>query len=139
MTSTKRSLISSLSMVAGSCIYTSSTMIGHGWQIRPDPVRGLLLASAGIMMCVLAMVLMPEGCTRRDVVNLLKAVLILGSFSLIATLALAVILPFYDLNNTRWGAIPPPNMIFGALYGVVSIGAMLALEFWERKPAYQSN
>ncbi len=140
MNGTMRSLIGSLSMVAGACIYTSSNMVGNGWEIRPDPVRGLLLASAGMMMCVLAMVLMPEGCTRRDILNLLKAVLILGSFSLIATLGMAVVQPFYDLNNTRWGAIPPPNIIFGALYGVVSIGAMLALELWEhRSPGYQAN
>ncbi len=140
MTSSARSVLGSLSIVAGSCIYTSSNMVGHGWEVHPDPVRGLLLASAGMLMCVLAMVLMPEGCSRRDVINLLKAVLILGSFSLIVTLVMAVVHPFYDLNNARWGAIPPPNMIFGALYGVVSIGAMLALELWENsKPAYQNN
>jgi hypothetical protein len=128
-----RNTMGSVSLVIGCCLYASSNVIGHGWNIAPDPSKALLFSAAGMLLCVLAVVITPECLDRCELVSIMKAVFLLGAFSLIATLGMAVAHPFFDLDNQSWGAIPPPGLIFGALYGSVSVTAVLALQIWEQQ------
>ena len=124
--------LSSVSLVIGCCLYASSNVIGHGWNIAPDPPCALLFSAVGMMLCCLSVLITPHCSDRREFVSIIKAVFLLGSFSLLITLAMAVVHPFFDLYNESWGAIPPPGLIFGALYGVISVTAVLALALWEQ-------
>ena len=133
MTSKLRDTLGSFSLVIGCCLYASSNVIGHGWNIAPDPCRALMLSAVGMMLCVLAVVITPGCPDRCELVSIMKAVFLLGSFSLVVTLGMAVAHPFSDLDNQSWGAIPPPGLIFGALYGAVSVTAALALQIWEQQ------
>jgi hypothetical protein len=133
MTSSLRNTLGSASLVIGCCLYASSNVIGHGWNIAPDPSRALLFSAVGMMLCGLSVLVTPEGSDRQELVSIMKAVFLLGSFTLVATLCMAVAHPFVDLDNQSWGAIPPPGLIFGALYGAVSVTAVLALQIWEQQ------
>jgi len=133
MTSGLRNTLGSTSLVIGCCLYASSNVIGHGWNMSPDPSRALLFSAVGMMLCVLSVLVTPECPDRRELVGIMKAVFLLGSLSLLATLSIAVAHPFFDLENQSWGAIPPPGLIFGILYGAVSVTAVLALQIWEQQ------
>jgi hypothetical protein len=133
MKSALRNTLGSASLVVGCCLYASSNVIGQGWSMAPDPSRALLFSAAGMMLCVLSVLVTPECPDRQELVGIMKAVFLLGSFSLLATLSIAVAHPFFDLDNQSWGAIPPPGLIFGTLYGAVSVTAVLALQIWEQQ------
>jgi drug/metabolite transporter (DMT)-like permease len=133
MTSSLRNTLGSVSLVVGCCLYASSNVIGHGWDIAPNPSRALLLSAVGMMLCGLSVLITPASVDRRELVSIMKAVFLFGSFSLLATLCMAVAHPFFDLDNQSWGAIPPPGLIFGALYGAISVTAVVALQLWEQQ------
>ncbi len=128
-----RESLSSITLVLGCCVYLASNLIGRGWELQPNPMEGLLIAAAGIMLCGFALALTPYAESRRDVFAILKAVLVLGGFSLLATGGSAAVCPFYDIANARWGAIPPPGIIFGSCYGVISFAGLLAIDLWEQE------
>lgn len=133
MRSSVKNSLGSVALVTGCCIYLSSNLVGHGWELPPNPLQGFLVAACGMMLCGLATALTPDAESRRDVCGILKAVLLLGAFTLLVTLAGGAFRPFFDLNNARWGAVPPPGMIFGAFYGVVSLAGIISLEAWEHE------
>jgi hypothetical protein len=134
MTSTPlRNTLGSALFVVGCSLYASSNVLGHGWNTAPDPSKALLVSAAGMMMCVLSLLVMPDSSDRREVINMMKAVFAIGCVSLLATLVLAVVHPFFDLYNQSWGAIPPPQIIFGAMYGAISVTAVLAIQMWEQQ------
>jgi len=133
MTSSLRNTLGSVSLVIGCSLYSSSNVLGHGWRMSPNPSWALLFCAVGLMLCVLGVLVTAECPNRRDLIGMMKAMFLLGSLTLLGTLCMAVAHPFFDLDNQSWGAIPPPGLIFGAMYGAVSVTAMLAFEIWEQQ------
>ncbi len=133
MKSGRRDSLGSLWIAFGSLIYLGSNLVGYGWRFHPDPMRGLLLAAMGMMLCSFALALAPDVESRGNTCMYLKVVLVLGGGSLLLSLGGQAVRPFYDLFNARWGAIPPPAMIFGPIYGLVSLGGLMGIELWSAK------
>jgi len=117
-------------LLYGCGLYLASNMVGQGLGMPSDPRAGLMAAAAGVLMCGLSIVRCKGSEQMRVFVAVLRAALLAGFTSFVITLVAAAMRPFFDLNNSRWGAIPPPWLIFSAVYGVTSlVGSIGAKRF----------
>jgi len=115
----------------GVAFLVASNVVGHGVGIAPDPRGGLLLAAAGLLFFVLA-----DSRPRRwrgKFLALLQVVLALGTFSVVAALAVGALQEFHRLASKDWGAIPPPQLIFSAAYALASLVTLLGVSIHARR------
>lgn len=114
-----------LSLALGATFLLASNVVGHGVYIKPDPRGALLLAAAGLLFFALAH---NRAHHWRDTfVRILQLVLALGAFSIVAALVGGALREFRRMASQEWGAIPPPQLIFGAIYAVASLAALLGI------------
>jgi len=105
----------------GCALYLASNVIGQGLGVPAEPRAGLMAAAAGLLICGLSIARCSSSKQMCSIVAVFRAALLVGFASFVVTLAVAAVRPFYDLNNVRWGAIPPPWLLFSAIYGISSL------------------
>ena len=114
--------------VYGAVLFLGSNLLGHGIAYRPNPAQGLLVAGGGMLICALGVSQVRGSEWERHARTALRCVLRAGSLTLLGTLGFAVLQPFHDLYNLRWGATPPPTLLFGIAYGAVSLYGTLMVD-----------
>lgn len=107
--------------VHGAVLFLASNLLGHGIVYRPNPPQGLLLAGGGLLICALGVSRVRGSEWERRALIAQRWVLGVAALTLLGTLGYAVLHPFYDLYNFQWGATPPPTLLFGIPYGIVSL------------------
>ena len=112
-----------ISLFLGTLFLLGSNVLGHGLGIGPDPRGALLLAASGLLLFVLAFARPTRW--RDRMLPLMQFVLALGAFSVVAALVVGALREFHRLAPEDWGAIPPPQLIFGTLYALASLLALL--------------
>jgi hypothetical protein len=112
----------------GAVLFLGSNLLGQGIAYRPDPTQGLLVAGAGMLICAMGVSRTRGSELERHVLAALRWLLTAGALTLLGTLGSAVLRPFYDLNGLQWGATPPPTLLFGIVYGTVSLCGTLIVD-----------
>ena len=114
--------------VYGAVLFLGSNLLGHGIAYHPSPIQGLLVAGTGMLICTLGVSRARGSESEHQVLIALRWLLATGALTLVGTLGYAVLQPFHDLCNLRWGATPPPTLFFGVLYGTVSLFGTLIVD-----------
>jgi hypothetical protein len=112
----------------GAVLFLGGNLLGHGIAYRPDPIQGLLVAGVGMLVCAVGVSRTRGAESERHVLAALRWLLTVGGLTLLGTLGSAVLWPFHDLYHLRWGATPPPTLLFGIVYGTVSLCGALAVD-----------
>ena len=120
-----------ISLSLGVAFLVASNVVGHGIGIAPDPRAGLLLAAAGLLFFVLA-----DSRPRRwreKFLGVLRFVLALGTFSVVAALVVSALQEFHRIAAQDWGAIPPPQLVFSTTYALASLVTLLGISIHARR------
>jgi hypothetical protein len=112
----------------GAVLFLGSNLLGHGIAYRPDPIQGLLVAGAGLLICALGVSRTRGSESECQVLAALRWLLTVGALTLLGTLGFAALRPLFDLYGLRWGATPPPTLLFGIVYGTVSLCGTLTVD-----------
>ena len=105
----------------GTGLFLGSNFVGHGIFCSPQPVNGLLMATAGILICSLGVRRAKGSESERRIYCALGSVLTVAAFTLVPTLGFEVLRSCRDLYNPQWGATAPPGFVFGAIYGTIAL------------------
>jgi hypothetical protein len=133
MNSPDRGGIISLSL--GTIILLASNLIGHGLGAKPDPRKALLLAAIGLLLFVIADKHSKQW--HEKFLSVLRVVLALGTFSVVAAFVAGDLQEFHRVAFQDWGAIPPPQLIFSAVYALASLAALLGMNIQARCSAHR--
>jgi len=117
----------------GCALYLASNIVGQGLGVPAEPRAGLMAAAAGLLICVLSIARCSSSKQMCSIVAVFRAALLVGFASSVVALAAAAVRPIYDLNNVKWGAIPPPWLLFSAIYGISSLIATQGVKWFQSR------
>jgi len=120
-------------LLYGCALYLASNIVGQGLGVPAEPRAGLMAAAAGLLICVLSIARCSSSKQMCSIVAAFRAALLVGFASSVVALAAAAVRPFYDLNNVKWGAIPPPWLLFSAIYGISSLIATEGVKWFQSR------
>jgi hypothetical protein len=118
-------------LLYGCGLYLASNVIGQGLGVPADPRAGLMAAAVGLLICGLSIARCSSSERMRSIVAAFRTALLVGFASSVVALAAVAVRPFYDLNNAKWGSIPPPWLIFSAIYGISSLIATVGVNWFQ--------
>ncbi len=127
-----------ISLTLGTAFLLASNVMGHGVCIKPDPRGALLLAAAGLLFFVIADHHTQQW--REKFLRIMQLLLALGTFSVVAAFVVRDLQEFHRMAPQDWGAIPPPQLIFSAIYALASLVALLGISInaqQRRSPALE--
>jgi len=124
-----------ISLFLGTAFLVASNLAGHGVGIKPDPRSGLMLAAIGLLFFVIADKHSKDW--REKFLGVLQLVLALGTFSVIAAFVVRDLQEFHQMAFQDWGAIPPPQLIFSAIYALASLATLLGITIRTHSGAHQ--
>jgi len=112
----------------GAGLFLGSNLVGHGFVCPPQPINGLLIATAGILICGLGLKRAKGSDWERRGMCALGSVLTVAAFTLLPTLGFEVLRSCRDPYSFQWGITPPSGFVFGATYGLVALCGRLLVD-----------
>jgi len=112
----------------GAGLFLGSNLVGHGFVCPPQPTNGLLMATAGMLICGLSLKRANGSDWEHRVTCALGSVLTIAAFTLLPTLGFEVLRSCHDPYSLQWGMTPPSGFVFGTTYGVVALCGRLLVD-----------